>query len=486
MTGRASNPRLRRVLVGANIFVALCLIAGAAGYAYVTYRNDQVRRIGVAGLSGEKGDQPINILLVGDNCRNCLNGSQANAFGTGSQVGGGRSDVTMVLHLDPKTHAARLLSIPRDLFLPIPGSAKANRIDANLNQGPQALVSAVQADLGIPITHFVELNFDSFQGVVNALGGIEMYFPVPLRDAYSALNITHSGCQSLNGFQALAVVRARHLYYEQNGKWLYDPSGDLGRIARDHEFLRILAAGVLNKGISNPLTANSIISTIAPQLQVDSGFSLSKMLTFVRQFRHVDPNAVPTYTLPVVVDPNSYYYRGADYGDVIFPTQPQDQQVIAKFLGSSGATANVAPSGISVQVVNGTGLPQQAELVSQGLGTLGFHATVAGNVSPVGSPAETTVYYPPNQLDSALRVQQDLIGLVTVGPNPPSGASGSAIFSPSAVTVVTGTGLGVATAAPSGSSPTTAPPVSANQGPPTPSQSPLASYDPTACPARAH
>ncbi|MHB1485995.1 MAG: LCP family protein, partial [Acidimicrobiales bacterium] len=378
MTGRAPNWRLRRVLVGANIFVALCLIAGAAGYAYVTYRNDQVKRIGVAGLSGERGDQPINILLVGDNCRNCLNGSQAKAFGTGSQVGGGRSDVTMVLHLDPKTHAARLLSIPRDLFLPIPGSAKANRIDANLNQGPQALVSAVQDDLGIPINHFVELNFDSFQGVVNALGGIQMYFPLPLRDAYSALNITHAGCQSLNGFQALAVVRARHLYYEQNGRWLYDPTGDLGRIARDHEFLRILAAEVLHKGISNPLTANSIISTIAPQIQVDSGFSLAKMLTLVRQFRHIDPNAVPTYTLPVVVDPNSYYYRGADYGDVIFPTQPQDQQVITKFLGSSEATPNLAPSGISVQVVNGTGYPRQAELVAIGLGTLGFHATVAG------------------------------------------------------------------------------------------------------------
>ena len=60
----------------------------------------------------------------------------------------------------------------------------------------------------------MELNFDSFQGVVNALGGIKMYFPEPVFDAYSGLNVPTAGCRQLNGFQALEVVRARHLVYK--------------------------------------------------------------------------------------------------------------------------------------------------------------------------------------------------------------------------------------------------------------------------------
>jgi len=78
-------------------------------------------------------------------------------------------------------------------------------------------VAAVQEDLGIPINHYVELNFDTFANVVNALGGVKMYFPEPVYDAYSGLNVQTPGCLTLNGFQALQVVRARHLQYKAPG-----------------------------------------------------------------------------------------------------------------------------------------------------------------------------------------------------------------------------------------------------------------------------
>ena len=117
-----------------------------------------------------------------------------------------------------------ILSIPRDLFVPNARSDGANKIDAALYQGPDQLIAAIEEDFGIPIQHFVELNFDSFINVVQALGGIKMYFPEPVYDAYSGLNIQTTGCLELNGTQALQVVRARHVQYKGPGVTTNDPA----------------------------------------------------------------------------------------------------------------------------------------------------------------------------------------------------------------------------------------------------------------------
>ena len=139
-------------------------------------------------------------------------------------MNGVNSDVVMILHLNPATSTLSILSLPRDLFVPNARSDGANKIDAALYQGPDQLIAAIEEDYGIPIQHFVELNFDSFINVVNALGGIKMYFPEPVYDAYSGLNIQTTGCLSLNGTQALQVVRARHLQYKGPGVTTTDPN----------------------------------------------------------------------------------------------------------------------------------------------------------------------------------------------------------------------------------------------------------------------
>ena len=171
----------------------------------------------VDGLKAVPPSGVENIVLVGSTSR-CALKQQSSAFGLCSQgVTGVNSDVVMILHLNPKT-GHRL-----DPLHP-PGPLRPQRPDHRAEQdrrrpgpGPETLVDAIQEDFGIPIQHYVELNFDSFQGVVNALGGIKMYFPMPLYDAESSLNIPTAGCHLLNGFQALAVVRARHLQYKPPG-----------------------------------------------------------------------------------------------------------------------------------------------------------------------------------------------------------------------------------------------------------------------------
>ena len=254
----------------------LVLIAGAAaGYGW--YLNHEIHRIDLRNLTSApvKGADAgtENILMIGSTDR-CALKVQNAAYGLCSQgVNGVNSDVVMILHLNPANNSLSILSIPRDLFVPNARSDGANKIDAALYQGPDQLIDAIEEDFGIPIQHFVELNFDSFINVVQALGGIKMYFPEPVFDAYSGLNIQTTGCIALNGTQALQVVRARHLQYKGPGVTTTDPNywpqeaqSDIARIRRDHEFLRVLAAAVKAKGLSNPITDEQLVAGVAGQL----------------------------------------------------------------------------------------------------------------------------------------------------------------------------------------------------------------------------
>ena len=482
---RLTNSAKRRRV--ALVLVAFIILGLVGTYSYARLRFSQIRKIGVSGLNTAATNQPMNILLVGNNSRTVLNGSQANAFGNGSQVGGARSDVTMIAHLDPSTHRVTLVSIPRDLFLPIPGSNNLNRVDAALNSGPSMLVKTIEQDLGIPIDHYVELNFDTFQQIVTALGGINMYFPYQLKDAQSGLNITHTGCIHLNGFQALAVVRARHLQYSTNGvTWGYDPLGDLSRIRRDHEFIKVLASEVQAKGIYNPVQLNSLVNAITPYLGLDKTFSLNDLISLATTFRHVNPNTVATATLPIAFA-NNYVYLGASYGDVVFAAEPQDSTVLNRYLGLP--TPNIAPSSITVGVVNGTGAYHLAADVAKSLSALGYKIAGTANTAIQGTNLETIVRYTKGHLALAERVKADLSGAVVMG-------EGSTI-SGAPVEVIAGNNLTVATppaptttvASTQGTSaPKTTGASSTNSNlpitlPATTSNMALQPWDPRACPA---
>ena len=88
-----------------------------------------------------------------------------------------------------------MLSIPRDLWGNIPGQGQ-NRINSAFDTGANLLVQTIQADLGIPVNHYVEVNFDTFRDISNAVGGVNFYFPTPAKDAYSLLNITQAGLRT--------------------------------------------------------------------------------------------------------------------------------------------------------------------------------------------------------------------------------------------------------------------------------------------------
>jgi LCP family protein required for cell wall assembly len=480
----------RLVRIGALILAVVVVMAGAA-FGYVEYRNHQIGHLQVGDLTAVPPSGVENIVLVGSTSR-CALKHQNPAFGLCSEgVTGVNSDVVMILHLDPKRATASILSIPRDLFVPNARGTEPNKIDAALVDGPKRLVDAIQEDFGIPIQHYVELNFDSFQNVVNALNGIKMYFPMPLYDAESSLDIPTAGCRTLNGFQALAVVRARHLQYKppsvktsNHSAWPHDPESDLSRIRRDHEFLRVLATAVSTRGLGNLVTDNSLLSALAPQLQVDSSFSLGDMLGLVLTFHGVNPNAAPQETLPVIVDADSYVAGGVNYGSVELTSQPQDLQVVGTFLGVDAnhdtMTGRPLPAAkdIKVSVLNGTGETGQAATTASALSALGLHVVGTGDATPVGSVSETTVRYSAGHLASAERVAHELSGAVVMGLGPTSNGAD--------VTVVTGSNFSVATPS-SGASSSPAPGASSANSAilaaPTAPKQALAPFDPRSCTA---
>jgi LCP family protein required for cell wall assembly len=506
------------VYVLGSLFLVLVLVAGAAaGYAW--YLNNQIHRIDLHNLSDSpsKGADAgtENILMIGSTSR-CALAVQNPQFGLCSQgVTGVNSDVVMILHLNPATNSLSIMSIPRDLFVPNARSDGANKIDAALYQGPDQLIAAVEEDFGIPIQHFVELNFDSFMNVVNALGGIHMYFPEPIFDSYSGLNIQTTGCIGLNGTSALEVVRARHLQYKPPGVTTGDPyywpsenESDLARIRRDHEFLRVLASAVKAKGIDNPITDQRLVAGVVGDLTVDSGFSLSDMVSLVLTYHGVDVNRAPQLTLPVQVDQfGSYTYKGGSYGNIEFPSEPQDRTAVDQFLGlktsedtySGGALPS--PSSITVSVMNGSGTSNQASDTAASLKALGFNIGTVGDTTPVGREAETVVYYSSKShanLAAAQAVANSMTGAVIMAMDPTQVQPGSQItvvtgtqFSVNPPpTVVTPTSAAGTTGAGGASAATTTPTTSSSSStnsalfqPPTTTVEPLQPWDPRSCTA---
>jgi LCP family protein required for cell wall assembly len=495
------------VLLVTNVVVAMSLISVSAVFGYVRYRVGQVKtvklpaltpqakhRVSIAGVP-VAGPPPMNILLVGSNTRTGLNPQEAARFGSAAEVPGARSDVTMVLHLDPATGSASLLSIPRDLFVPFPPRSVAGavgKIDGALNDGPNNLVNAITGDLGIPINHYIEVNFDGFQRTIDAIGGVDMSFPVPLRDGVSNLVIRKTGCQHLDGSTALAVVRARELFYFANGQWHQDPQSDLSRIRRDHTFLRIFV-NAAKAQTSNPLRLNALATGLLNQVTVDSGLSLNTMLDLFRHFRHTNADLVPETTLPITVV-RSYHFAGGTYGDVDMPVEPLDHQVIDAWSGQS--QPRVSPSSVRVRVINISGTFGKSTPIGSQLASVGFTIAGTANAFAPASPTETVIRYHPGSLDQALAVLGSLNGAVMMHPDAAVADGNVTLEVGSAVTVAAKPS---STTAPSTSVPTPSPtaPASSTATPTTPattsniptaagdapssSSDQAAAFDPTPC-----
>ena len=466
----------RRTLVAANLFTALSLLGAASAYGYVQWRLGEIKRISVSGLhrvgsstqSRSVGSNiaPFTLLAIGSDTRNLGAGGSAQ-FGSASQVSGQRSDSIILIRVVPKTRSLALLSIPRDTLVPIPGYG-TTRINTAFNSGtPSLLVTVLDQDFGIQVNHVVEFNFDTFQSIAAAVGGVEQWFPTPARDNFSLLNIPAAGCYDLNGAQALAFVRSRENQYYLDGSWHYQlfPESDLARIQRQQAFTRALLKKARKVAPTNLVELNSIIGSLTSHLTLDSSFSNSLLLSLAQDFRSADISTVPSYTYPAV---NSTAVPGAldpqiDAGRSVIQQWLDVGQPAAAPAGATPAgggsppttptstppTTTVAPSAVSVEVQNGSGVGGQAGQVGQALSSLGYHVTVSGDAPSFGL-ATTEIHYAPDSAAAARQLQSQIGGGATLIETP------ALTPTPYNVELITGRSYSGVTGAPTGAGATTA------------------------------
>jgi LCP family protein required for cell wall assembly len=405
----------RRLLIGLNIFVALCLLATASGYLYFRYRFGQIPKVNVCGALRNCGNddagKPMNVLLVGSDTRSTLSKSDQKRYGSTADAAGQRSDTIIILHVDPKASKAAILSIPRDMYVPIAGTTRQDRINSAFNNGPKQLIDTIHQDFGIQIDHYAEVDFEGFKGIVDVVGPINVYFPAPARDDLSGLHQKTAGCIPLYGDGALSYVRSRHFEYFESGKWHSDPTGDIGRISRQQDFIRRVMRQAINKGARNPLTLNALIGKAVHTITVDSSFSTSDMTRLAKRFKSLEPDAVDMYTLPG--DPASI--GGAS---VLRLNQSQSKDVINRFLGIDATAAQsaaspaggpaslpkVLPASVRIRVLNGTGGAGQATQVAGDLNKAGFNVAGTGDADSFRY-IQPVIRYGQGQKDKAAYLQ---------------------------------------------------------------------------------
>jgi polyisoprenyl-teichoic acid--peptidoglycan teichoic acid transferase len=341
--------RRRRLAVGLAALLLLAVVGLATGFGYTLLRFGQIASVHIPGLrKPARPDEGINLLVVGSDTRQGLRGG---GFG---DAAGQRSDVIILVHLAPKTRQAALLSLPRDLYVPIAGAGGAAKINSAFGRGPGELVETIHQNLGIPIHHYLLVDFDGFREVVDALGGVSLRFPRPVRDSNnghneSGLNVPRAGCQHLRGDQALALARSRHFQYQgRDGRWHDDPGADLGRIRRQQMLLRTLAGRALGRRLANPIRANAFIGSLAHSLTRDDALSIGQAVTLARRFRSFDLGRLHSATLPTVraVQRDGKVYRAGEPGfqpaldagweQILLPKQPEAKAAVARLLGQPG------------------------------------------------------------------------------------------------------------------------------------------------------
>jgi len=181
-------------------------------------------------------------LLIGSDSRADLPDDLEGAFGS---FGGERSDVVILAR--PSGGTLRLLSLPRDLKVDVPGHGTDKLNAAFALGGAPLLVDTVTAATGVPIHHVVEIDFAGFADLVDSVGGVDLEFPYAARDAKSGLTV-EAGTTHVDGATALAFARSRSYQELRDGSWVSIDADDIGRTGRQQQALEALLGQVASLG----------------------------------------------------------------------------------------------------------------------------------------------------------------------------------------------------------------------------------------------
>ena len=400
--GRRSWPQ--RFILSLNVVLIIAALSTAAALGYGYEKVGNLPRVsfedGVLASRDEGGSttDAVNILLVGTDSGAGLDPDDPALVGRPASK---LADVIMILRLEPETGDAALLSIPRDLWVPIAGTSGSNKINAAYGVGgAPTLIETIDDYLGIPIHHFVEVDFAGFRSVVEAIGGVEVYFPYPVRDDRSHLDIPEAGCQMLDPAMALNYARSRHYETFQDGEWEEDPTSDFGRMARQQSFMRLALSRAIEQGARNPATLNALVNAVDDAIVLDEDLSTAMILDIANAFRLFDPEALGGYTL-------QDYVTGVRHGgqSALELREGEAAPLLDLFRGVDGL--DPTPETVRVRVVNASGESDQASAVADDLRLAGFVVRSTDNADD--QLARTEVRYLPGQRAAAELIARYLV-----------------------------------------------------------------------------
>ncbi len=358
-----------------------------------------------------------------------------------------RSDTLMLVRIDPRTHLISLLSLPRDLYVNIPGYGMDKINAAYSDGGPKLALETVKEVTGLHVNYLIGVNFHGFTSLVNELGGV--YIPVdqayihttaendalPPGERWSAIDIL-PGYQLLDGANALAFSRFRHT------------DSDFYRTARQQTFLHAFEQKVASRfhgiSVTDFGTIRSIIHTIAGNVDVAGrrgGIGLQTMVkyaTLAYSSHHIVSSRLAAGTGMVgaasVVEATSQAMRQAVYAFTHpqriasptsqLPTAPSHKKARHRWKPA------VDPQTVSLSALNGTLKTGEAGSTASALARFGYQ-TSSGN-APTQSYNQTWVYYAPGKARAAADVAHIL------GKGTPTGPLPSQIASAEDVVVVIG------------------------------------------------
>lgn len=263
---RSHRHRARTILI--VVVVAVAAIVGGI-FGYTAYLNSQMQTNDaelLASLKQAGDNEPFYMLLMGVD-----SGEEREAEGDS-----GRTDSIMLVRIDPQNVKVTMVSIHRDTLVPIEGHG-TDKINAAYAYGGKSLaVKTVSAFAGVDISHYAEVDFDSFTKIVDTVGGVEVTLPTDVYDPdYTGLDLK-AGTQTLDGNTALLLCRSRHAYDAYG-------DGDQYRAANQ----RMVIAAIVKKVLSSDtLTMIGAINSMAGSVSTD--MNVSSILSLAAKMKNLD------------------------------------------------------------------------------------------------------------------------------------------------------------------------------------------------------
>jgi LCP family protein required for cell wall assembly len=370
--------------------------------------------------AGASGD--LNILIVGSDSRAGLSKSEQKQLHVGHDPGK-RSDTMILLHIPAGGGKAVMVSLPRDSYVTIPAHksggqdvpAQMNKLNAAYSLGGAKLtIETVEANTGVRIDHYIEINFLGFVKMVDALGGVNICSAQAIHDPvhYSAANGGYigsglelpAGTSHLDGDTALEYVRARE----------FDPAlGDLGRIQRQQKFMAAMMKKAESTGVLLDLPKlYSFLKATASSLTTDSGFGTSQMFRLARSLHSMSPKNLDLLTVPLS---NTAY--ATPVGSAVLWDPVLSKRLFTDFTDDKPITnvvrpgkLTIPPGDISLKVLNATSTNGLATRAANALSGLGFGISGTTDAPKGTSTTATVVQYGPSRAESARTLSAAVTG----------------------------------------------------------------------------